>query len=285
MNTRIAPSPTGSFHLGTARTAYLNWLAAKSTGGKFILRIDDTDASRNIDGAEDNIIESLEWLGLTPDKTFKQSQKFKYCQMYANLAADSDNPYVVRENGAIILKSNDIDDKWHDEILGDIIVSEDDKRIASNIVLLRSDGTPTYMFSSVMNDLELMTDIIIRGTDHISNTLRQIVIFRFFTYWDDTPRGFYPKFAHVGLLRQDGKKLSKRIGSKDVLWYRDQGYSPDAILSWLLRHGWSHSDPNYNKPISKSEALDMFWKGHMNAKDSNLDFNKLNWIQKKLIAE
>lgn len=281
MNTRIAPSPTGSFHLGTARTAYLNWLAAKSTGGEFILRIDDTDASRNVEGAEDKIIESLEWLGLQPDIIVKQSQRIDRHISVANLllAGEAIQDFIyghgtVKEDGAIILKSQQERYSWTDEVIGTVHTSYDDRKISSNIVLIKSNGTPTYMFSSVLDDYDYGIDLIIRGVDHISNTLRQIIIFSLL--------GKCPKFAHVGLLRQDGKKLSKRTGSKDVLWYRDQGYSPEAILSWLLRHGWSHSDPNYNKPISKSEALDMFWKGHMNAKDSNLDIGKLDWIQRKL---
>ena len=273
MITRIAPSPTGVFHLGTARTAYLNWLAARATDGKFILRIDDTDKSRHVDGAEQLIFDSLDWLGLTPDYVFRQSETFDRCRDVANqFVADG---RAVKEDGAVILKSDPDQTSWYDEVVREVKVSADDRRIASRIVLLKSDGDPTYIFSSVVNDYDSGIDMVIRGVDHISNTLRQILIFNLL--------GRCPKFAHVGLVRFEKKKLSKRDNPPSVLDYKLQGYCPDAILAFLLRQGWSPKDPTYNEPIRPADAVKMFWDaGHMNSKCSNLDFGKLNWMQTKL---
>lgn len=275
--TRIAPSPTGVFHLGTARTAYFNWLAAKASGGQFLLRIDDTDSKRNIDGADQVITDSLEWLGLAPDHMFHQSNTFEACQSAAETLLVNGKA-VKEDNGAIVLKDPDLldIDFWYDEVVGNVKVSSDDKRMAESIVLLKACGTPTYMFSSVLNDIHYKVNYVIRGVDHISNTYRQLALFNAMAVKA-------PKFAHIGLLRQKGKKISKRDNPMSVLDYRGAGYKPEAMLAFLVRLGWSPNDPNFNDIMTKQTAINMFFnEGHMNAKDSSVDINKLDWINKKL---
>lgn len=285
MNTRIAPSPTGNFHLGTARTAYFNWLVAKATDGKFILRIDDTDSSREISCADAQISDSLDWLGLTPDLIFYQSDTFDRCREIAKKLIDYE--FAYQDGQAVIFEPRlllNITDSWYDEVVGHVNISENDKKIAIKIPLIKSNNTPTYMFASVVNDIDYNIDAIIRGVDHISNTFRQILI-RSAIIGACNMDITTISYAHIGLVKLNNKKLSKRDNPPSVLEYRDQGYLPDAVLSFLLRQGWSHKDPNYNKPISKHEAVQMFLtEGKMNAKDSNLDFNKLNWMQRKLNA-
>ena len=273
VNTRIAPSPTGSFHLGTARTAYFNWLAARAAGGSFMLRIDDTDKSRYVPGAEDEIIESLQWLGIEPDQVVRQSDNFLSCHATASALLGED--VAIEFDGAIVFRPRYIPNEWNDSVVGTVNTSPEDRRIASQMVLMRSDGTPTYHFASVVNDFMFGIDWIIRGVDHISNTLRQICLFK--------ELGKPPMFSHIGLVHSDGKKLSKRDGSMSVLSLRDQGYSPEAVLAFLLRLGWSHHDPEFNDPILKEDAIGMFLKdGSMKAKPSNIDMKKLDSIHRKL---
>lgn len=296
--TRIAPSPTGMFHLGTARTAYFSYLAARATGGKFILRIDDTDVDRNKQEYTDIILKSLDWLGLEYDEIHYQSKR---TNIYSKTAERllSDGKAFMAPNGAIILNPpTALATSFSDEVGGDILITDTNKAQMDgrkgSLVLLRGGdniGLPTYQFSSVVDDYYMGINYIIRGVDHITNTPKQIAI------WSSLNPSLFltgnysqlaipnikelPKFAHVGLIHKDKKKLSKRDSAASLLWYRDNGYSRDAILNFILRMGWGPSEDNKaNSVLSKERAIELFFKGRMRAAPSNYDEAKLNWYKK-----
>jgi len=273
-NTRIAPSPTGNMHLGTARTAYFNYLASRSTGGKFILRVDDTDLDRSDDKFLDSIFGSLDWLGLNTDAVYYQSKRLDVYTDYLNRLLDSGK--AIKKDGAVFLNYDFKDDSWVDGIKGKINISDNDLVAASNLVLWKSDGMPTYHFASVVDDIDLDINCVIRGVDHISNTAKQIAIYR-------ALGADLPVYFHVGLLTAvDGKKLSKRHGASSVVDYQDSN-TPAAMLNYMLRMGWSPSlDNKENSVISKDKALRMFWdEGKMKPSPAKLDTNKLKWYNKK----
>ena len=260
--TRIAPSPTGMFHLGTARTAYFNWLAARASGGRFILRIDDTDAARNDDAYVDVILDAMSWLGLKYDAMFRQSDRADVYDHYVNLLLNADLAY--RDGTAVRLKPVATRLAWKDMIAGNIKITDSDHKNADGLVLIRSDGTPTYHFASIVDDIDTGVNLIIRGTDHINNTSKQLAIITALDMVLTTP--VHPiDFAHVGLIDHmvDGKrkKMSKRDDAASLLRYRDLGYSPDAILNFILRLGWSPSDANFDKKVrmlDRDMAVKMF---------------------------
>lgn len=226
-NTRTAPSPTGFMHLGTARTAYYNWLIARSSGGKFLLRIDDTDNARNNDACLDDIYLCMQWLGLDNDMSFKQSSRIgRYNDMLSKI------PHVIADNGAILLDSKGVVFRkiWHDNICGDVSISDKDISLIDKMVLIKSDGTPSYNWASVVDDFDYNINYIVRGVDHISNTQKQIVLF-------DLIGGGMPQFAHVGLLTRNGKPLSKRDGDFGMSKYINMGYDVDAMLNFIVRLG------------------------------------------------
>jgi len=283
-NTRIAPSPTGEMHLGTMRTAYFNWLAARASGGQFTIRIDDTDIKRNQkDGAED-FFTAIGWFNLNWDNTIIQSKReslYKYFvwQLVRSKLA------IELKNGAVALKLPELPETWHDEVAGDIPITDTNKKqIDERLILLRGNeynNTPTYQLASVVDDWDHDINYIIRGTDHISNTPKQIAI------WLALNKCFLyrvkplPKFAHVGLLFKDGKKLSKRDSSFSLSQYVD--YNPEALLNFLLRLGWSpHEDNKANSLISKERAIEMFLtQGRMKNSQANIDEQKLAWFDRK----
>lgn len=278
-NTRIAPSPTGDLHLGTARTAYFNWLAAKATGGKFILRIDDTDVDRNDESKVDDIFKIMDWLKLDYDILYRQSDHLddylaaaKRLMVYG-LAQQLDD-------GAIVFKINDLGfASWHDEIAGDIAVGNQDLDYIKSMVLIKSDGYPTYNFASAFDDVALNVNYVIRGTDHIKNTAKQLALY--------TRYGIqFPKYAHVGLLTKDKKKLSKRDGAASMLAYKDAGINPDAMLNFMLRLGWGPAvDDKTTAVISQDKALEMFLnQGKMKASPANIDLQKLDSFDRKYKA-
>lgn len=274
-NTRIAPSPTGSFHIGTARTAYFNWLAARSTGGQFILRIDNTDEKRNKQEYIDIILEAIEWLGLDYDQLVYQSERFeKHVQMAHELIKQGKAKEI--DGGAIVLVPDHLPSSFRDEIIGPINISQDDKDHCQNLVLIRSGGKiPTYQWSCVVDDIDFNINYIIRGVDHVTNTSRQVAIY-------STLKSNIPKFAHVGLIQLNKKKLSKRDGVSSVLAYKEEGYSPEAILNFILRLGWSVNPDNKSTAIiDKDMALDLFMKNKMRAAPSNMDMAKLKWYNNK----
>lgn len=288
--TRIAPSPTGDMHLGTARTAYFNWLAAKASGGKFILRIDDTDLERSKEEHVNVILKTMEWLDLQPDETFRQStRKARYAEMAGRLMRVGLG--VVLDNGAIALRwSNDMPHLFKDTIAGDIVISDTNiEQIDKHLILIRGGdklGQATYQFSSVVDDWDYCVNYVIRGTDHISNTPKQVAI-----WWalnqvladNESPR-LIPSFAHVGLIFKDKKKMSKRDGNKaaSILYYKEKGYNPEALLNFMLRMGWGPKVDNVTTSIlPRSLAVSMFLVGgSMRSSSANFDSAKLEWYNK-----
>lgn len=276
-NTRIAPSPTGDFHLGTLRTAYFNWLVAKSTGGNFILRIDDTDTKRNIPGMDKKLLCSLMDLGINPDLIYKQSDRlYRYNTVAKQLLYKG---LAIRDDGCIRFNNVETIIVWQDTIAGTIKVSNNNLDQASNLVLIKSNGFPTYHFASVVDDIDMKINWVIRGKDHIDNTSKQLSIF--YNLNKDLP-----KFTHLGLLKKDNKLLSKRDNASSVNDYLNQGYRPDAILNFLARLGWGPTvDDKSTKILTKSDMLRLFLDGgKMRSSDSNVDMNLLDSYNRKYKA-
>lgn len=275
--TRVAPSPTGDFHLGTARTAYFNWLAARATGGRFLLRIDDTDTARNDPASVGVIHDSMNWLGLDYDDTFTQSSRL---DRYRDVANDlvARGLADVAWNGGILLKDAKAT-PWHDLISGDMIPSDDAKDLAANQVIIKSDGMPVYHFASVVDDIDMGVNLVIRGMDHHTNTNRHTAIYHAL----GAP---LPKFAHVGLITLDKKKMSKRDSAASLLGYRDAGISPDAILNFVLRMGWGPSvDDKTTALLPRDRTLDLFLDGgRMRSAPSAFDAQRLASLDRKYKA-
>ena len=283
IKTRFAPSPTGDLHLGGARTALFAWLFAKHHGGDFILRIEDTDAERSSQASVDVILEAMAWLGLTSDEDpLYQSQRLSRYQAQVQVLMEAKQVYrcycskerleTLRESqrasgekprydGRCRHLNHEEKDKsyvlrfkqptegevsFHDLVRGDIRVQNSE---LDDMIVMRSDGSPTYNFTVVVDDADMGITHVLRGDDHINNTPRQIHLFQALGY----P---IPAFAHLSsILGADGKKLSKRNGAKSVLAYRDEGYLPEALLNMLARLGWSHGDQEI---FSVSELIQYF---------------------------
>jgi glutamyl-tRNA synthetase len=275
-NTRIAPSPTGDMHIGTARTAYFNWLAARASGGKFLLRIDDTDLKRSNPDYVKVITDTLDWMGLDYDYMAYQSNHFvRYEEVAETLLRDGK---AVRDGDCIRLKASAAVGVWQDEVGGDMKVTSDDLEYANNMVLMKSDGSPTYNFATVVDDIDLNINYIIRGVDHINNTSKQIVLFDLL--------GERPKFAHVGLICEKGKPLSKRDGASSMLHYKANGYDPDAMLNYLARMGWGPVvDDKTTAVLPKDRMRELFLTGgNMRSAYSNIDQSKLDSFDRKYKA-
>jgi len=275
MNTRIAPSPTGDMHVGTARTAYFNWLAARATGGSFLLRIDDTDQARNKPEYVDVITDCLKWLGLDWDRMEFQGKRFdRYKEVAATL------PTKTLDGGAIALNLDAdflLDFTWTDEIARkDFTVKDESLR---SMVLIKSDGSPTYNFCSVVDDIDFDIDCIIRGVDHTTNTSKQAALFRLL-------KGKLPKFYHVGLICQKNKPLSKRDGVSSILRYRDIDIDSDAMLNFLARLGWGPTvDDKSTMTLPRDKMVEMFFSaGSMRNNPAGLDLNKLESFDRKYKA-
>lgn len=288
-NTRVAPSPTGHFHLGTARTAYHNWLAARASGGKFILRIDDTDQNRNNDDYVTLIYNALDWLGIDYDYTFKQSDRIQH---YKDVALQLiDNGMAVLDGFAIRLNANFILDHWTDFYGKKIPITNKDYDFSKNLVLIKSDGFPTYNFSSIVDDIDYNINLIIRGSDHISNTSKQMFVLHALNMMNyGGKKDHYLDFCHVGLIMvkdpDTGKqiKLSKRNSASNLMDYKDSGFVPDAILNAVLKLGWAHKDPNFDRDyplIDKNTAKKFFFDGNLKTTNCSFDVNKLNFLNKK----
>lgn len=283
--TRIAPSPTGMMHIGTARTAWFNWLAARATGGKFILRMDDTDAERNQTEAEQPIFDGLEWLGLNYDEFIRQSDRSAIYKNYANILLDSGSAFHA-DNGAIMLRWHKFQPRsWEDTIAGSIAISDKAvEEIDGKLCLIRGGeklGQATYQFASIVDDYVSGVNFIIRGTDHIANTAKQAAI------WHAIADGIaeekpLPKFAHIGLIFKDKKKMSKRDGAASVLDYRANGYDPDGILNFLLRLGWGPKiDDKASTFMDRSRATELFLTGGaMKSSNANFDTQKLDFYDR-----
>ncbi|ABD46317.1 glutamate--tRNA ligase [Neorickettsia sennetsu] len=243
--TRFAPSPTGNLHIGGLRTAIFNFLYARRHGGKFLLRIEDTDLARSNTAYLESILQALKWLSLSYDELVYQSVNVNRHREVALELLNRGKAY--HDNGAVRLKVNhDETVKFSDLILGEISADGDS---INDVVILRSDGSPTYMLAVVVDDHDMGITHIIRGSDHITNTFAQKLIYEGMG-WS------LPDFAHIPLIHNThGAKLSKRDGAVDVIDYRTAGILPEAMFNYLLRLGWSHGDKEI---FSIQEAIDLF---------------------------
>lgn len=287
--TRIAPSPTGMMHIGTARTALFSWLAARASGGKFIMRLDDTDLERNQPEAIQPIYDGLAWLGLNYDEQYRQSERNDlYLSMAKTLIAQGFA--TEADNGAILLKPpSDMPRTWKDEIVGELPVTDRDLEMIDGLVLVRGGdkiGQPLYHFTSIVDDYDLGVTSIIRGDDHRSNTAKQVAIWHALNAAGVRSPTPLPRFYHVGLIFKDKKKMSKRDGAASLLDYRAKDYDPDAIFNFLLRLGWGpRKDDKSTALISRDRALELFLDGgSMSARPSNFDGVKLDSFNRKYHA-
>lgn len=269
---RFAPSPTGYLHLGSARTALFNWLYARHTGGKLILRIEDTDKERSKKEFLDEIIDDLKWMGLDWDEgPYFQSERVDIYKEAAEGILEKGLAY--REGNAIIFKVEKGKlVKLKDLVHGEIQFNTDEIK---DQVLIKSDGSPAYNFACVIDDKDMGITHIIRGADHISNTPKQIM---FYGALGVTP----PLFAHMSLMMgKDGAKLSKRHGGVAVFDYKEEGFLPEALANYLLLLGWS---PKGGKEImTLKEAVGKFEIREINAVQMKFDVDKLKWINGEYI--
>ena len=264
---RFAPSPTGVLHLGSARTALVNWLYARHTGGEFLLRIEDTDQVRSKAEHLDEILEDLAWMGLDWDGDYlKQSTRFDIYKETAKKLLDEGKAYA--EGDAIIFKV----EKGKEIILNDLIhgkITFNTDEIKDQ-VMIKSDGSPAYNFCCVVDDAYQEVTHIIRGDDHISNTPKQMLFY-------EALGKPLPEFAHMPLMMgADGSKLSKRHGAVAVEEYKKEGFLPEALANYLMLLGWS---PEGDKEIfSIQEALKTFDVKDMNDTQVRFDIQKLRWL-------
>jgi glutamyl-tRNA synthetase len=299
--TRFAPSPTGYLHIGGARTALFNYLYARSKKGKFILRIEDTDKKRSTKEATDAILDGLKWLGLNYDELYFQSEYQKRHEEVARALLNKGAAYYCytsqaeldtkREEAEKNNKHYQFYSEWrdkdpklapeditpvirikapktgstiiHDAVQGKVEVQNSQ---LDDMVLLRSDDTPTYMLAVVVDDHDTNITHIIRGDDHLNNAFRQVIIYQAMD-WK------IPEMAHIPLIHgTDGKKLSKRLGAVGIDYYNDEGYLPDTVFNYLLRLGWSHGN---DEIISRNQAIEWFNLESLGKSPSKLDFEKL----------
>ncbi len=289
-NTRIAPSPTGDFHIGTARTAYFNYLIARATGGEFLVRIDDTDDIRNKEECVQVIYDTLEWLGLDFDATFKQSDP-NNTDTYLGAAQSLINAgFAIRDSdGSVrfVWKDGFCPRVWTDRCVGDVSISDDDVIKMNGMILLRSTekgGRAMYNFASVVDDYLQEINFICRGVDHITNTARQVAIWSALNHANAAGKIIpLPEFAHVGLIFSAGKKISKRDGAASCLKYKEDGIHPEAMLDFLLRLGWGPKNDNKETAmLTKQQAINLFLSaGNLHARNANADFNKLAAYDRK----
>lgn len=271
---RFAPSPTGFLHLGSARTALFNWLYARHTGGKMLLRIEDTDMARSEERFLKEILEDLKWMGLDWDgEMIFQSRRFDLYRDKAMEILDSGKAY--KEGEALIFKVDkgrtiEIEDLIH----GKIIFNTDEIK---DQVMIKSDGSPAYNFCCVVDDDALGVTHIIRGDDHISNTPKQILFYEALGH--ETP-----KFAHIPLMMgEDGAKLSKRHGAVSVEEYKKEGYLPEALVNYLTFLGWNPGDGR--EMISLEETVKLFSVENMSDTQARFDVQKLRWLNSEYIKE
>ncbi|MEP9410104.1 MAG: glutamate--tRNA ligase [Candidatus Brocadia sp.] len=273
---RFAPSPTGYLHIGGARTALFNWLFARHNKGVFLLRIEDTDQQRSTEEATQAILDSMKWLGLDWDEgPYFQSQRLPIYKQYAEkLVAEGKAFYDIDAEGrkAIRFKMQDGVTEINDLIHGTITF---DTSLIEDFVILKADDFPTYNFACVVDDAEMEITHIIRGDDHISNTPKQIALYRAF--------GFkVPEFAHIPMiLGEDGSRLSKRHGATSVTEYRDKGYLPHALVNFLALLGWSPG--NDVEIISIPEMIEKFTLKRVNKTSAQFNNIKLDWMNGQYI--
>ncbi|MCG2712172.1 MAG: glutamate--tRNA ligase [Candidatus Omnitrophica bacterium] len=270
---RFAPSPTGFLHIGGARTCLFNWLYARSTKGKFILRIEDTDQVRSEPKYLEEILESLKWMGLDWDEIYYQSKRFDIYMEHAQKLLDEGKAF--KEGEAIIYKiPQDTKIRFFDVLRGEIAV---DTEQLKDQVMIKSDGSPAYNFCCVVDDALMGMTHIIRGDDHIANTPKQIMLYE--------ALGFKPpKFVHIPMIHgEDGSRMSKRHGATAISEYRKQGYLPEALINYLALLGWN---PGTNKEIfSKDDLINEFSLRRINKTAAIFDINRLSWVNGQYIKE
>jgi len=303
--TRFAPSPTGYLHIGGLRTALFSYLWAKNRGGKFVLRIEDTDKARNSEEATQAILKAFEWLGLEADGEITyQSQRDEIYAKYIKQLLDEGKAYKcymskeelteLRETQMANKERTMYDGRYRDfegtppegvepvirikaPLTGEIIVKDGVKGdisfqaedILDDFVIARADGAPTYNFVVAIDDYLMGINEVIRGDDHLSNTPKQLVVYE--------ALGFdIPAFYHVPMIHNSkGKKLSKRDGATDVMAYKEMGYKPEALLNFLVRLGWSHGDQEI---FSMQEMIELFNPKDINKSASIYNTEKLDWL-------
>src|SRR5204862_5682363 len=312
VRTRFAPSPTGYLHIGGARTALFSWAYARRHGGKFILRVEDTDLERSTGESVNAILEGMQWLGLDWDEgPFFQMQRLaRYKQVAGHLIASGHAyyDYMSREELEALRKEQlargekpRYDGRWRPERAKGKPPPKDRTPVIcfrtpeegefcwhdlvkgpiafpnselDDLVLLRADGVPTYNFGVVVDDLDMNITHVIRGDDHVNNTPRQIHIF-------NALGAELPKFGHVPMiLGADGERLSKRHGAVSVMQYRDEGYLPEALLNYLARLGWSHGD---DELFSTRQFVEWFDLVHVSRSPAQFNPDKLAWLNQQYL--
>jgi glutamyl-tRNA synthetase len=263
----MAPSPTGALHVGGVRTALFNWLFARNQGGEFLIRIENTDTSREVQGAVEHALDSLAWLGLDWDRppTFQLDRAADTAEAARRLVAEGK---AYEDEGAIRFRMPDEGvTAWEDVVKGRI---EFPNEQLDDLVILRSDGRPTYNFASPMEDVWDEITHVIRGDDHISNTPKQINVIR-------AVGAEPPIYAHVpNVLGKDGKKLSKRHGATGVDELRRQGYLASALMNFLALVGWSYDDKT--TIMSRDELIERFGLDRVVPSPAAFDYEKLDWM-------
>lgn len=308
VRTRFAPSPTGSLHIGGARTALFSWLYARRHGGVFVLRVEDTDRERSTEASVQAILDSMQWLGLQADEgPFFQTQRFErygelvqqllsegkayrcYCtreELDALRAEQMQQKQHVRYDGRcrkrsgprdgvspVVRFKNPLDGTVHvnDLVRGHVTFANEQ---LDDLIIARSDGTPTYNFTVVVDDMDMQITHVIRGDDHLNNTPRQINLY-------EALNAVAPAFAHLPMiLGPDGARLSKRHGAASVMAYHDEGYLPHALLNYLVRLGWSHGDQEI---FSIDEMVRLFDLADVNKSASTFNPEKLAWLNQQTL--
>ncbi|MDQ3777798.1 MAG: glutamate--tRNA ligase [Actinomycetota bacterium] len=264
---RMAPSPTGLLHIGVTRTFLFNWLFARQQGGECLLRIENTDTSREVAEATEQIQRSLLWLGIDWDGDVRfQLDRMDECQRLARRLIEEEKAY--EDSGAIRFRMPDDGvTGWNDVIRGRVEVRNE---TMEDVVLVRSDGRPTYNFASPVEDMLDGITHVIRGQDHVSNTPKQLLILRALGHEP-------PIYAHApDVLGTDGKKLSKRHGAQSVEDFRDDGYIPEALVNFLARLGWAYDDKT--EVFSRAQLLELFRLERVSPSPAVFDYRKLAWL-------
>ena len=314
--TRFAPSPTGYLHIGGARTALYSWLYARQNDGQFVLRIEDTDLERSTPEAVQAILDAMDWLDLPADGPITyQTQRFdRYREVIEALLAEgkaypcystAEEVEAMREAARAAGEKPKYDGTWRpmpgktlpeppagvdpvirfatpltghtvipDQVKGDITIANSE---LDDLIIARADGTPTYNFCVVVDDLDMGITHVIRGDDHVNNTPRQINILKALV----GDAGDLPRYAHVPMiLGADGKRLSKRHGAVGVMTFREQGYLPGALLNYLVRLGWAHGDQEI---FTRAEMIEHFDIENVQGGASTFDPEKLTWVNQEHI--
>lgn len=310
VRTRFAPSPTGYLHIGGARTALFSWLFARHHGGEFILRIEDTDLERSTEESVKAILDGMQWLGLAHDEgPFYQTERFDRYRDVVQSLLDKDMAYycyctpeevdAMREEAMKNKQKPRYNGYWRDRaeappegvkpvvrfknpLQGSVVIEDQvygrievQNSELDDLIIMRSDGSPTYNLTVVVDDYDMGITHVIRGDDHINNTSRQINILK-------AMGAELPLYAHLPMiLGDDGKRLSKRHGAVGVMQYAEDGYIPEAVLNYLVRLGWSHGD---QEVFSIAEMIELFSLEACNRSGSTFNTEKLQWLNQQYMV-